>query len=1064
MILVGHGEVLGEVGWLTGDAAVPEMGQLVRVRDQWWTVTDVRPEPRSVTSSTHTVSLLSVEDDGFGQESTVLWEIEPGRRVEPEPRLPVPEVGAFDDPARLDAFLHAVRWGAITSADAEAVQSPFRAGIRIEDYQLAPLVRALAAPRANLLIADDVGLGKTIEAGLVAQELILRHRARTVLVVCPPSLCQKWQAEMLKRFGLDFRIVNSATVKKLRRERGSQVNPFTHFPRLIVSVDWLKLDDQVAVLSQVLPPDPNTYPRRFDLLIVDEIHTCAPAATKSRGYAVDSLRTRLIRRLVQHFEHRLFLSATPHNGYDESFQGLLELLDPLRFAKGVDPKPATLSSVMIRRLKSEIAEELGPREDGSPRFPRREVSAIAFEYPEGEAKVHAALRRYRTLNTGKGASPATRASHYLILLLKKRLLSSPPAFRNTLEKHYQMMLGRAKGAAVVDQKRLDEAFARIDDDHGEDDELEEATDQALLVAAKTLGGLEKLEGEAGKALESMRAWASENGDKPDAKTRRLVEWLDEVCRPDGEWNEERVVVFTEYQDTLHFLERLLLERKVPAERIELIYGGMDDEERERIIAEFQYDPSIKPVRILLATDAASEGIDLQNFCRRMVHVEIPFSPTRLEQRNGRIDRYGQRSATVNIHHFVGRVPKPTDTDEEAGVAVAEADSDFLDRVVEKWNRVRGALGSANPVIERQVVEAILGDRSSFDEEAVDRAATRAPERLKKLEMDLEAEVAKLRARLDESARELEISPEAIEGVVEVGMELGRQQPLVEAADDPALRIVPDLDGHWGSTIVDLVDPVLGCRRPVTFDASAAEGRMDVVHLHLGHPLVTASMRLLRAQVWSNTMGGDLSRVTVRRGDVEYLNVISHGRIVITGRDQRLHEQLIETGGVVRSGRYRRHANLGETAGVLAGLADETVSGVEEHLVELWPQIEKAAEDSLTRRSDEVASQKRAALERRRDKEIADEKAMGEELVASIERRLEDLKKPTYIQQSFEGLDDEERQQFELDVESLERRIAEIPVEIDRHREVLVARYEATDTRVFPVALTFVVPDGWDGSR
>jgi SNF2 family DNA or RNA helicase len=154
----------------------------------------------------------------------------------------LPEPTGFDPPQVLDAFLDAVRWGAVSQADDKALQSPFRSGIEIEDdeYQLDPVVRALAMPRVNLLIADDVGLGKTIEAGLVVQELILRHRARAVLILCPSSLQIQWKEEMRDKFGLEFRIVDSESISELRRKRGIHVNPWTHFPCLITSVDFLK--------------------------------------------------------------------------------------------------------------------------------------------------------------------------------------------------------------------------------------------------------------------------------------------------------------------------------------------------------------------------------------------------------------------------------------------------------------------------------------------------------------------------------------------------------------------------------------------------------------------------------------------------------------------------------------------------------------------------------------------------------------------------------------------------------------------------------------------------------
>ncbi len=156
----------------------------------------------------HLVTLTSVEDDALGEELQVIWELEPGARVI-EKVAPAGARPASTTPHRLDAFLDAVRWGAVSSADVRALQAPFRSGIDIEDYQLDPVVRAIQMPRVNLLIADDVGLGKTIEAGLVIQELILRHRARRVLVVCPASLQIQWRDQMRDKFGLEFRIVDS---------------------------------------------------------------------------------------------------------------------------------------------------------------------------------------------------------------------------------------------------------------------------------------------------------------------------------------------------------------------------------------------------------------------------------------------------------------------------------------------------------------------------------------------------------------------------------------------------------------------------------------------------------------------------------------------------------------------------------------------------------------------------------------------------------------------------------------------------------------------------------------
>lgn len=240
--------------------SIPEQGQLVDVRQSRFVVTDIKQTqlPELLTESgtrvsQHLVTLSSVEDDALGQELQVIWELEPGAHVYEKAELPEPT--GFDRPERLDAFLDAVRWGAASVADVRNVQSPFRSGIDIEDYQLDPVVRAVQMPRVNLLIADDVGLGKTIEAGLVAQELILRQRARRILIICPSALQVQWQEQMRNKFGLDFRIVNSELMKGLRRRRGIHVNPWGYFPRLITSIDFIKRDRPLRLFREILPAE-----------------------------------------------------------------------------------------------------------------------------------------------------------------------------------------------------------------------------------------------------------------------------------------------------------------------------------------------------------------------------------------------------------------------------------------------------------------------------------------------------------------------------------------------------------------------------------------------------------------------------------------------------------------------------------------------------------------------------------------------------------------------------------------------------------------------------------------
>jgi SNF2 family DNA or RNA helicase len=229
-------------------------------------------------------------------------------------------------------------------------------------YQLEPLRKALALPRVNLFIADDVGLGKTIEAGLIIRELLLRRRIDTMVVVAPPSMLTQWQEELEARSGLSFVIADREFYATSRRERGYGVNPWTTHSRFLISNRLLIDETYTAGLRDWLG---ELRPR--SLLVLDEAHHAAPSS--GAKYAIDSKITRAVRDLAGRFEHRLFLSATPHNGHSNSFSALLEILDPNRFCRGVKVRPRDLDAVMVRRVKDDIRELEGG-------FPKREVVQV----------------------------------------------------------------------------------------------------------------------------------------------------------------------------------------------------------------------------------------------------------------------------------------------------------------------------------------------------------------------------------------------------------------------------------------------------------------------------------------------------------------------------------------------------------------------------------------------------------------------------------------------------------------------------------------------------------------
>ena len=1035
-------------------SALPQPGQLVHVRHRPFVVRDVRASALPVRGSAekqNLVTLSSLEDEGLGEEMTVIWELEPGAVCHEESGLPSP--AGFDEPRRLEAFLDAVRWGAISQADDRALQSPFRSGIEVEEYQLDPVVRALSMPRVNLLIADDVGLGKTIETGLVAQELILRHRVRTVLVVCPSSLQVQWRDEMRDKFGLEFRIVDTELMRDLRRRRGLHVNPWNHFPRLITSIDFLKRERPLRLFRECLPTNGEaTYPRRFDLLIVDEAHNVAPSG---RGqYATDSQRTAAIRTLAPHFEHRLFLSATPHNGYRESFSALLELLDNQRFARNVMPNRGQLEAVMVRRMKSEL--KLGW--DGRRRFADRKVRPIEVDYTAAERRAHRTLRLYSEARQASATADGERfATEFILKLLKKRLFSSPAAFATTLEKHIKTVgLGSGSSEGFAWRKQLEDA----DDDRADDEDYETATLEAVETASKVARPPST---EEKRLLGELREYASTAGSTADSKTRALINWVISIVRPNGKWANERVIIFTEYRTSQKWLYGLLAAAGLAADkRLLMIYGGMDLAEREGAKAAFQADPEIAPVRILLATDAASEGINLQNHCHILVHNEIPWNPNRLEQRNGRVDRHGQKAETVEVFHFVGRGFNeviPTATPGEL-----EGDLEFLMRAALKVEAIREDLGKVGPVIAEQVEEAMLGKRRTLDTSRAERDAEPVRKMLK-FERKLEEQLERLAKQLHETKRELHLTPDSIRNVVEVGLALAGQPPRKEAKvkgiwPDPKRKecpvfAVPVMSGSWALCAQGLEHPHTKEIRPIVFDPDLVVDRDDVVLAHLNHRLVQMCLRLLRAEIWAHGGSRKLNRVAVRMvpdSALDFPAMIAHGRLVVLGGDNhRVHEEVIMAGGLIKEGRLTR-MNVGETKAALdAATDDQAPEAVENRLLELWPKLEPALMVALDARRDDRTRNLKGFLEARAEREVESMSSILNELRAAIEAEL-DTKIDPQAEFSFV-----EKEQFQRDLGNLRKRLADIPDEIKREAKHLRERYRDPQPRLFPVAVTFLVP-------
>lgn len=529
-----------------------------------------------------------------------------------------------------------------------------------------------------------------------------------------------------------------------------------------------------------------------------------------------------------------------------------------------------------------------------------------------------------------------------------------------------------------------------------------------------------------------------------------------------------MILFTEYRATQNWLQGLLAaEGFTQHGRLRTLYGGLPPDEREAVKAAFQAHPDVSAVRILLATDAASEGIDLQNHCSRLVHYEIPWNPNRMEQRNGRVDRHGQRAKQVRIYHFVARGFDRTSLVGRAPGDL-EGDLEFLMRAAIKVDQIREDLGNVGDVIADRVEQAMLG-RVKGPLGNPERGNRRADEAkaLLRFERQLKEQLERLRKRLAETRSELRLTPENLEAVVSVALDLAGLPPLrpTELAREgggaaaPAWYL-PPLAGTWAPCADGLMHPHTHVIRPLTFDHAVAVGRDDVVLAHLNHRLVQLCLGLLRAEVWAPEGSGKLRRVSARvvpNSVTEHPVLLAYARLVVLGGDgSRLHEEVFTAGGEVHGGNFSR-LNVGDTLAAVTALqatdAKPAPEAVLASLAVLWPKHEKGVVTALEARMKERTKSLEGALQERVDREVADLTAVLNELRRTI---LEELDAEGPLQLSL--WEDPEREQLERNRAALRDRAERIPAELEREAAAVRARYASPTPRLFPVALAYVIPE------
>ena len=898
---------------------LPEPGQLVCCRTRRHLVEAVTPSPPPGADTL--VRLSCIEDYALGDVAEVLWEREVDAEIIADAGWRHIGKRGFDAPGLFAAYLNTIRWNTVTATDPKLFQAPFRAGIEVLAYQLEPLRKALLLPRVNLFIADDVGLGKTIEAGLILRELMLRQRVQRVVVAAPPSVVPQWREELEQRFGLTFEVYDRAYVQRKRIERGYGINPWSTHSRFIISHSLLADESYAAGLRDWLGESaPGT------LLILDEAHHAAPAS--GSRYAIDSHFTRTVRDLAGRFEHRLFLSATPHNGHSNSFAALLELLDPQRFTRGVPVKSAQeLDAVMVRRLKEDLRQLQG----GFPlrHVPRISITDLAADAPELllAAKLDDLdqLRRTRLATARRSAQSAGRLT---IINLQKRLLSSIEAFARTADVHARTldrMLADVEAGATVEapaQVSLSEItpLGADDDDADNDEAVQQAAEDSAMERATEAAadGERSILREERNLVREMASIANANRHQPDARIHALVDWIrtnqcpnlpaiDQMDRAglEAPWLPRRSIIFTEYTDTKRYLEQQLRAAiagtDLEDDRIGVYHGGMGEDAREAVKRAFNEEPERHPLRILIATDAAREGLNLQHHCADLFHFDLPWNPARLEQRNGRIDRKGQPAQEVRCHYFVLE-QRPEDR--------------VLETLVLKTERIRKELGSLAPVLEGEVERLLQSgmSRASLDDlrERIERAEpdpARKARALEELEAtrvardDLERQLDELQVLRGKAEDHLNFHEPAFRAAIDRALSLSHVGPLRETVERG--RTVwhvplPTDDPNWQETL-DTLRPPRERRetanewrhhhalRPVIFHDSGL-GDPSAVHLHLEQRLV---QRLLGRFTAQGLVHYDLARACVGHVEDSHPRVVLLGRLSLYGPQAgRLHDEII----------------------------------------------------------------------------------------------------------------------------------------------------------------------------
>ena len=630
-----------------------QVGSLVRARGREWVVLPESQEDMLM------LRPLGGTDDEVAGILPSLEEIKAASFDPPDPTM----VGDYRS-ARL--LRDAVRLGFRSSA------GPFRSfgrlGCEPRPYQLVPLLVALKLDPIRILIADDVGIGKTIEASLIARELIDRGEISRMAVLCPPALAEQWQQELVEKFHINAELVLSSTAARLERGLGLGQSLFDFHPFTVVSTDYIKSDRRRDEFLRTCP----------EFVIIDEAHTCAFGG-RSRGGRHQ--RYELVAGLAEDpVRHLVLVTATPHSGKEEAFRSLLEFLDPsfseLPADLGGDENAShrrRLARHFVQRRRGDIRHYL----NADTEFPDREDAEETYELSDAYKKLFDKILRYarETVLDESGKKHQKRIRWWSALALLRSMASSPAAAAATLRT-------RAATAAAATVNEVDDIGRKAVLDLLED-EAAEGTD---VIPGSDISELSENEKSSRRRLIKMAQEAEALKGDSDLKLEKAVEIVKDFLK-DG----YQPIVFCRFIPTADYVAEELRKQLPRGVEVASVTGNLPPADRKQRINELgEFEK-----RVLVCTDCLSEGINLQDHFDAVMHYDLSWNPTRHEQREGRVDRFGQSTDTVRVLTYYG-----TDN---------QIDGIVLDVLLRKHRTIRNALGISVPVPvdAEQIIEAMF---------------------------------------------------------------------------------------------------------------------------------------------------------------------------------------------------------------------------------------------------------------------------------------------------------------------------------------------------------------------